>query len=359
MSIVIDPKPKIRLVIRDSKPKTEVMPNNISGDIIPHIATVPQIIAAQKIQSNRRSRNTLRAYEYDWGLFLTYCRSLVPRPEIWNLDQNHVWFHLQDMKEKGLKHSTIERRLAGIIHHLPILDIDAPLARPLETCSIRSQMEGLRRTISTRKEGQQPILMEKLHQMIEAVGWTDTSRQLQDRTLLLITWHACMRREESCSLMWDDIEEKEILDGKGQKSKGLLIHIRKSKTDQTQKGMDKAIVSRNDVYCPVKHLMAWKARLEGKGSVWRTINRSDKITEKPLTVDAFYHRMKKYTNPVEGLDSGRCSPHSLRSGFITQCGNNNVPLILIQQQSGHTNPTSVSAYLRNEDKFKQNAGHYL
>ena len=139
----------------------------------------------------------------------------------------------------------------------------------------------------------------------------------------------------------------------------ILIHVRKSKTDQTSKGIDKAIVSRNDIYCPVKHLLAWKKRLEGQGSVWRTINGKDKVTEKPLTMDAFYHRMKKYAKLVEGLDPERCSPHSLRSGFITQCGQNNVPFMLIQQQSGHTNPSSVSVYLRNEDKFKNNAGYYL
>jgi integrase len=264
MSLPLVPRPIIKLIINNSKPQAHLTSINTNPDIIITPFSVPEITPANHIHRNRRSTNTTRAYGYDWGLFLSYCRTLYPEPHFHDLNHNHVWFHLQHMQLHGLKYSTIERRLAGIMYHLPFLDVDAPLATPLDHTTIKLQMEGLRRTISTRKEGQQPILNDKLHQMIEVVGWNDTCRQLQDRTLLLITWHACLRREESCSLTWNDIEEKEILNDQGQKNLGLLIHVRKSKTDQTCKGIDKAIVPRKDVYCPVKHLLAWKARLGAK-----------------------------------------------------------------------------------------------
>ena len=95
---------------------------------------------------------------------------------------------------------------------------------------------------------------------------------------------------------------------------GLLITIRRSKTDQEAEGTIIAI-PRGGQECPVKALEAWlRAASITEGAVFRSIGRSGKVADRRLCDRAVTVTIKRYAKQT-GLDPKVFSAHSLRSGF--------------------------------------------
>lgn len=333
--------PKIRLRIR-SEGEHQLVTVPPSGDIIPSSLTVPQFEAQEQLLEDRFSANTKRAYMEDWIHFRDYCRRTWPDVSFRLMNQQNLLQHVMDMATAGSKYSTIGRRMSGVLamtrkedRHLYRMEL------------IKDHLQALRRRIGTRKTGQNPILKLDLYKMVDAIGVGYSARRVQDRALLLLTWHSAMRREESCNLEWSDLDFRE---------EGLNIMIRRSKTDQTAEGQEIAIVAREDGYCPIKHVLEWRQICGGTGSLWRTILGQEKVLDRPLQSEQFYRRVKNYCILI-GLDPTLYSPHSLRSGIITQGAKNGVPVVTLQKQSRHRNPSGLDPYVRDVDKFKDNIGH--
>ena len=76
------------------------------------------------------------------------------------------------------------------------------------------------------------------------------SLALRDRALLLLGFAGAFRRSELIALDVADIAETKI---------GLLVTIRRSKTDQEGEGATIAI-ARGDVACPARALLEWLGR---------------------------------------------------------------------------------------------------
>jgi integrase len=86
-------------------------------------------------------------------------------------------------------------------------------------------LSGIRRSVGTSVTRKAPVTAEAVRAMI---GGAETDlRSLRDRALLLLGFAGALRRSELVALDVADLEET---------AEGLLVHIRRSKTDQEGAG---------------------------------------------------------------------------------------------------------------------------
>ena len=253
--------------------------------------------------------------------------------------------------------STLERRVMGIKYCL-----QEKYHLQLDLQHISKVLAGLRKELGTKKTGKQPLLKIHVVRMVDSVGIGNTNQQLRDRALLLVGFYSAMRRSELLNLEWNQVEIT---------PEGGLLNLVKSKTDQTGKGRKIPLPYKNDAYCPIKALLEWKSvsqsevtalppgtggnglRSEGfKPFVWRRINKQDEIMG-PLKVSQYYELIKGYCQRI-GLEGGHFSPHSLRSGFVTQADLSGASISMIQKTTGHRSEAMVRNYVRDPDGVLKN-----
>ncbi|MDE5454132.1 tyrosine-type recombinase/integrase [Bradyrhizobium sp. CSA112] len=130
--------------------------------------------------------------------------------------------------------------------------------------------------------------------------------------MLLMGFAGAFRRSELVALDVADLVQVKA---------GLLIRIKKSKTDQEGVGASIAI-ARSDVACPVEASRAWlEAAGIQEGAVFRPINKSGRVAPSRLSDRSVANIVKAYAKRA-GLDPALFSGHSLRAGFLTSAAAN-------------------------------------
>jgi site-specific recombinase XerD len=124
---------------------------------------------------------------------------------------------------------------------------------------------------------------------------------LRDQAILLLGFAGALRRSELVALDAADIAETET---------GLLVTIRRSKTDQEGEGVTIAI-ARGDVACPARALREWldAAGIEA-GPIFRPINKAGTVAAGRLTDRSVANIVKAYAERA-GFDATTFSGHSL------------------------------------------------
>ncbi len=137
---------------------------------------------------------------------------------------------------------------------------------------------------------------------------------------------------------------------------GLVVFIRKSKTDQSKAGRKIGVPYGTDAKtCPVRAVLGWidEAELED-GPLFRPINKHGDIQESRLTGDAVPDIVRRAMRAA-GLNDRGFSAHSLRAGLITQAAMSGVSERAIQEQSGHKSLLVMRRYIRDGSLFRENA----
>jgi integrase len=169
---------------------------------------------------------------------------------------------------------------------------------------------------------------------------------IRDRSLLLLGFAGAFRRSELVSL---DVSDLEFVD------RGLLVNLRRSKTDQEGEGRKIAIPFARGAVCPVRALRDW-LEIGGitHGPIFRPINRHGNISGERLTAHAVATIVKERAAAL-GLNPARYAGHSLRAGLITSAAAIGVSVWKIKAQSGHRSDAILSRYIRDADLFTNNA----
>jgi hypothetical protein len=95
---------------------------------------------------------------------------------------------------------------------------------------------------------------------------------------------------------------------------GLVVQIRRSKTDQKGEGARIGILFASDpAVCPVRTLRAW---LEAAGIEEGPILRHGRLRGERISGRAVAERVKRACRAA-GREADRCGSHSLRAGLIT------------------------------------------
>jgi integrase len=110
-----------------------------------------------------------------------------------------------------------------------------------------------------------PFIIDDLARVAGPMG--RSRRDLRDRAVLLVGFFGALRRSEIIVLDFEDIE---FIDP------GLVITIRKSKTDQTGHGQAVRLPRRSDILCPTTALWEWMDVAEIlEGAVFRAVNNTE------------------------------------------------------------------------------------
>lgn len=297
---------------------------------------------AAELARSSRSAATERAYRSDWADFSAWCRDagLVDLPA----EPTTVGAYLADRADR-LKVATLGRRIAAITaaHRIAGQGFDG--GHP----AIERVLAGIRRRYGTRPAAKTALLTEDLRRIVRALPATLAG--LRDKAVLLVGFAGAFRRSELVAIDLGDVSLSEA---------GLVITIRRSKTDQEGAGREVGIprARKSSVTCPVAALEAWLResrivsdfatdgfRLSGQdaGAVFRAIDHGHLVGR--LSGQAVAEIVKRAVRRV-GLDPAKFAGHSLRSGFATSAARGGADLAFIMQQTGHKNADVARRYVQ-------------
>jgi site-specific recombinase XerD len=292
----------------------------------------------QDYAGRSKSAATIKAYAAGWRDFLAFCaeRDLSALPA----SDATVAQYLSDMADLGAKAATIARRLVVIAQAHKGADLPTPTTSSL----VRRVHAGIRRTIGTAQVGKAPAVVADLKKMLDKLPGTRVG--LRDRALLLLGFAGAFRRSELVSLDVADLEFS---------SAGLIVTLRKSKTDQ--EGASRRIgipFGSTEATCPVRAVQAWleTARISD-GAVFRPLDRFQRVQPTRLSAERVALIVKRRAKAV-GLDPARYAGHSLRAGLATSAAAAGASERVIMSQTGHRSADMVRKYIREGNLFTSN-----
>jgi site-specific recombinase XerD len=298
----------------------------------------PDLRAAVDLAKAEKAASTRKAYGTDFRLFKEWCdakgvSSLPASPET-------VAAFLAHEAGNGTKPSTLGRRVAAIRYAHKLAHLDTPT----DSEAVKATLRGIRRTVGAAKVRKAPAVAAKVRAMVALAP--DRLAGLRDRALLLLGFAGAFRRSELVALDVADIAETET---------GLLVSIRRSKTDQEGEGVTIAIAG-GDVACPTRALREWldAAGIE-TGPIFRAINKAGRVAAERLTDRSVANIVKAYAE-LAGFDATTFSGHSLRSGFLTSAAANGASIFKMMDVSRHKSVDTLQGYLRDAELFKHHVG---
>ena len=306
----------------------------------------------------RRSKaeNTQRAYASDFAGFTLWCQQhqLAHLPA----EADTVALYLSACAQADAAIATLRRRLVSISQAHKA----SGLPPPTESELVRRTLSGIARDLGSRPRQVAPLRLAALRAMLEATPEDDLIA-VRDRAILLLGFAGGMRRSEISSL---DVTDLSFVD------QGVDILIRRSKTDQEGHGRTIGIPKgRHPDTCPVIALQRWLflAALEQAGPLFpRIVPNGRPASRRPdnkgtlakgrLSPQGIARVVQRAVARI-GLDPKDFAGHSLRSGFATEAAAQGASERAIMRQTGHKSLEMVRRYIREGDRYRDNAASYL
>jgi integrase len=274
------------------------------------------------------SKATQRAYKADLEHFRAW-GGVVPSTPV------QVAQYLADHAET-LAVATLRRRLATLAKAHAF----GGYPNPVDSEAVKLTLRGIRRTHGKPQGRARPI---ECADLLRIVGEPKTNQEVRDQALLLIGFAGAFRRSEIVAL---DIEDLEFID------QGLLITLRRSKTDQEGSGRQVPIPFARGNICPVRALRRWlESSGIDEGAIFRPITRAGRVLPARLTPQSVALILRKRLTRI-GLSVDRMSGHSLRAGFVTSAAKIGTSIAKISAQTGHRSTDMVLRYVREADLFE-------
>jgi site-specific recombinase XerD len=305
-----------------------IVPVVKSDEMLPSVlpSDVQRLIAASL------SEGTKKGYQQDIAHFEAWGGSIPASAET-------IAAYLADLATT-YKTATIVRRVTGLSKAHDAMGA----ANPTKSELVRATLRGIKRTIGTASREAKPVLREDLFQMLECMG--DSTKDMRDKALLLLGFAGAFRRSELVGLDVADIEHVR---------QGIVVTLRRSKTDQEGRGYKLGIPFGRSRWCPVKHLADWldHAKIEA-GPIFRGINRHGHVADQRLSGEAVSIIVKERA-AAAGFDPNAYSGHSLRAGLATSAVIAGVNTLSIRRTTRHASEAMLARYVRVGDMFTDNA----
>ncbi len=286
-----------------------------------------------------RADNTIKAYESDWNDFCDWCdyHHVSAFPAIPETIVNYI----NDLADNA-KANTVARRISALTENFDAAGIqDNPCRFPI----VKNALRGIKRMKGVIQHGKLPILFDDIKEMLTYLEG-DTLQQTRDKAILLVGFYGAMRRSEIANLDIDDIQFTRL---------GMLLTLRKSKTDQYDQGQLIAIpIVQDKNICAVHALKEW-IRLSGitSGPVFRGFTRSHTIRKTRISDKTIALIVKHYV-ALMGMDPREYGAHSLRHGFATTAAQHHVEEREIMRQTRHRSQAVVRRYIDEADRLIDN-----
>lgn len=293
--------------------------------------------AAAEFIAASKAENTRRAYASDWRHFQAWCEGV-------NLSALPAWAmtvaaYLSALASSGAKVATIRRRCASIGHFHASAGHDNPAAHP----GVRAALEGIGRQLGAPAVKKAALTDELLARALKKIP--PDLAGLRDRALLLLGFAGALRRSELVALDVADIARH---------PKGLVVTIRRSKTDQAGAGKIKAVPHGKKLHT-VRALQAWlEASKITEGPLFRGVRGTRVLPDR--LCDRQVARIVQKRTALIGLDPALFAGHSLRSGFISSASDHDASIAKIADHAGHAKLDTTRGYMQTADAFKDHPG---
>ncbi len=294
------------------------------------LARVGELVASSVSDSTRR------AYLSDITQFSGWGGSIPATPE---MVATYVAAHADTLTV-----ATLVRRVATLskVHEA------RGLPNPCRTEIVRATLRGLKRTKGTAHQQAKPLLREDLMLIMDKLS--STTKDQRDRALLLLGFAGGFRRSELVGLDCTDIERVR---------QGLVVTLKRCKTDQEGAGRKIGIPLGRTRYCPVAALDKWLLVCGiDSGPVFRPLDRTGRVSIHRLSGDAVSIVIRERA-AAAGIDPSNYSGHSLRAGFCTSAAQAGVSALKIRAQTGHASDAMLARYIRDAELFIGNASGAL
>ncbi len=280
-----------------------------------------------------QAASTRRAYASDLRHFGAWCaaRVLCALPA----EPATLALYLASLADDGAAFATLRRRIAAIngAHR------DRALESPSAHGEVRKIVNGIARTIGTKQKRKDALGYDLLRRALDTLDFTP--RGTRDRAILILGFCGGFRRSELVALDVADLRFER---------KGLVVTLRRSKTDQTGETRLVPIPQTPVVACcAVRAVKSWIAtgRIEG-GALFRGMDKG--VVEERRISDASIARLVQRVTRAAGIE-GDFAGHSLRAGFVTSAAEKRVPDRDIARVTGHRPGKTLSGYVRRANVF--------
>lgn len=283
-----------------------------------------------------KAPNSKRAYASDFRQFADWCslRKLEAMPA----SAESVVSYLADTANQGLKVSTIRRKAAAIAYFHRLRGEPAPTENEL----VKAVLAGIAREIGSAAVRKNPITADVMKRLMKQIPHSLIGSR--DKALLLLGFAGAFRRSELVALNVGDLERTD---------EGLIIHIRRSKTDQVGAGRIVAIPHGGRLGI-LEALTDWMKRANIEtGRIFRSVDKAGRVGES-LTDRSVANIVKQYAEAAK-LDPALFSGHSLRAGFVTSALDAGADAFAVMDISGHRDPRTLKVYDR-RSRFTKHAG---
>jgi len=276
-----------------------------------------EFIAAATASSTRRAYQSDIAHFLAWGGGIPATTKQVAR-------------YLAD-HAVVLSMATLARRLVGI----RAAHVERGFPDPTKSELVRLTFRGIRRKHGQPQRRVAALGASDLLAIVRSLG--QSTRDIRDAAILLVGFAGAFRRSELAAVDCCDIHAGES---------GILIQIRRSKTDQEGRGRTVSIPRAQGPICPVAALARWLLISQIRdGSVFRSVTKSGTVMTRRISPDAIACILKTRVQTI-GRDPVRYSGHSLRAGFATGAARIGVPMWRIRAQTGHLSDSMLERYIR-------------
>jgi integrase len=286
-----------------------------------------------------KAENSRRAYRSDWRQFESWCRSqgLVHLPATPETVTLYIAALAADHKP-----SSLQRKLTSITKAHQAAGCPSPAS--MQHALVSETLKGIRRTFGTAQPGKEPLLTADILQILDSLD--DGLLGCRDRALLLVGFAGGFRRSELVSLDLEDVKET---------ADGLVIRVRRSKTDPEAKGMTVALpYGSTAATCPVRSYRAWIS-MAGitAGPAFRSVDRHGRVGQARMNAGSVARLIQRAAGAA-GLDPSGYAGHSLRAGFVTQAFLNGAAEVAIMRQTRHKSLNTLRKYIRDRSLFRDN-----
>lgn len=313
----------------------------MTTDIVTTLSDRADFFAKQSL-----SQNTKRAYQTDWESFRKFCdnhdlESFPSTPE-------NVCLYLPHLADSGLSIATINRRCTSItaIHEA------AGELSPVKDARVQRVLKGIKRTIPKQRNVPRAVSWDDLQEIVAECG--SMMIGLRDAALLSFGWATALRRSELVSLDVGDLEFSK---------RGVIVTVRRSKTDQEGSGSKIAVPISNTGFCPVSIVKKWLERVQSEPlpidtPVFRHIGVKGKNRWWWEPAGRLSDRMVpiilKHYCRLAGFNPDLYSAHSLRRGLATEAGARGVPERIISRHTRHRSIAVLRQYIEDGSIWEEN-----
>ena len=266
-----------------------------------------------------RTDGTRRLYDVVWGQWQRWCAqrgvTAVPAAPL------TVCAYLTERAEAGRATGTLDMACTVIRHvHRTTGAVD-----PIAPEAVRQVRRGLRRTYGAApRRLARPLSVEESRQIVSGIDRT-TPHGIRDAAIILLGYASAMRPGEISALDVEDVITKPT---------GILISVRRSKTDQDAHGQLVGVArGDNPLTDPIRALDAWlKIRPTARGALFTRVVYPGSLTTVRIGPRAVSRLVQQRANAA-GFDGIPVTGHSLRAGHATTAAVNGASIDRIAAQA--------------------------